>query len=128
MKRVEIAVRVDHERWKKAVAAHKTNTKALSLAVGKSHGFINHAIRRGGFDKETVAALERAGIHAHEYETAQLGQLPEPNELEDAFVRALERFYGIKEGEYAQWLITTMNAVTKNAVREVIHGAEIPKV
>ena len=122
----EIAVRVNRERWKKALIAHGTTEVQLAKDIGQHRSvFYNWADRRRGFPQNIVDALADAGIQAHEYDDTQTA---EPKDIEDAFVRALERFYGVKEGEYTQWFITTMNAITKNACREVIHGSEIPKI
>lgn len=122
----EIVVRVNRERWKNALRAHGTTEVQLAKDIGRNRlVFYNWAARRGGFPQNIVDALADAGIQAHEYDDTQTA---DPKDIEDAFVRALERFYGVKEGEYMQWFITTMNAVTKNACREVSNGSKVPKV
>lgn len=128
MVKKEIAVRVGHERWKAALKAHKTTEVELAKKIGKSRvTFGNWIGRRGGFTQELVDAITEAGIHVHEY-AGPAGEPTSHKDIEDAFVRAMERFYGVKEGEYAQWLITTMNAVTRHACREVNNGSKVPKI
>lgn len=126
MKKEDVAVRVDWKKFKGALVTMGTTQHELCAELGMSEVFLhNWVTRRGGFPQRIVDLLEGKGILAAAYEAEDAAEDPDTKKIEDAFVRALERFYGIKEGEYERWFITTMNAVTKNACREVFHGTEV---
>lgn len=122
----EIAVRVDWKRFKSVLAITGITQEDLSAELGVSRVFFqNWMARRGGFPQRVVDFLETKGILAAAYEAKDATMGSDTKQIEDAFVRALERFYGVKEGEYERWFITTMNAVTKNACREVLHDTKV---
>ena len=128
MRKEEIVVMVDRRRFRAILQEKGIMQRDLCLEMGHGSNYLSMWVYgRGGFPQKVVDILEEKGIHAADYEPVETHaeETHAGPDIEEAIVRALERFYGTKEGDYGRWFISTVNAIVKNACREASHDSEV---